>query len=483
MDIKDLSKLAKFSLIFFAVIYSIFIVIATISCRGGFLDGNNIILCAMQELCKSDYGFFHMNHRWRGFSLMLYALPMNITYWIIGAKKIPLLYSYYFGLFFSPFLILIFQYFLSKRLKNAVSFLISSFFFIFFIMVQFAWGISELPIASMLYLLLATYFVSNDKLKVYDYIIIFLLSVFLLWSHEIVVFIALLFLVFSILFYRKYPDSENNKIRFIITFFAVVGAFAILLFSYSMPLQNYNFNEVTNSLKMVWENFYISSFLISLVGIALLIKSSFSNKEITKKEYFIGFSILLFICGWLSYILNKPNYNIEMHFKVFAYPIAVFVIFALLAASYFEKKLSDFKLNNFIIIIFVVGIAQTIHQINTSILYHESVHLYMGLINNSKERILYINPDQAIEEIYKLHKKNFALHCFGYAAGSIALSKDHKIKTIGFPTANAPEYCSPEAKIHENNVQLSIQTANYDIKNPLWDLTDIKTAIIENQRQ
>lgn len=397
--------------------------------------------------------------------------------------------------FFVAHLILLYaNYLAAKRTKRYDICVVAFTFYSMFCTVGFLWNIREFYVSFLFNFILLQYYLSNEKPKKSDIVIVSVLSLLMFEMSEFNFLISVLFFIFTFLYIKKNKNSLDEPNRFflkkLITGLSLIPAIYILL------KVVYIVKFLRQTAASEWKENFIALFSYSLTSsialsaifaafslfVILFIKKDFTYKTIPA----ISASLLVF---FFIFAHRVNIFEVTWDSELCLYWIAVIAFFCIVLyffiAEYFNFKAENFNpyfYGNLIIISCIFGILNISWQIHSCFEYGKLQQELKSIMNNSKEVIIEI-PDKYYEEGYKYSYLFNNLPCYGTLPLSILLNDKYEVNRLLWPSQKrVNDYCAlgKTDNFYINPRYIKIQGIVLSVKNKYWDLTPIAEAYKEN---
>lgn len=477
------SKFIKVLVFLFFVISAFHILYASIIQRGLAIDGSFLFGTILNKLGSQDNSvYFTSFMRARAFISYLQQIPLNLVHLITNTNsKSVLSFLYSLPFFLYPLLVIIWNYFLSKRTKRTDIFIIQLGIYCIFILPCEIWANVEAMLAIPLFFTLFHYLCADIEYKKHDiFLIAFLLIVSCCSSEAIMYSGPLLFL--SALFYAtKTSDKTQKTIKLIIGISGILMPFAYLLWYQTHTDLNYLanegnrfFNEITLSKKIPFkQNPYLMMGISFFIIIDTMLKKRAFN--LFDKCILTSLSILaIFLTFSENYFSGyMPREGIRVWLFIIL-PIAITFITVKDIIIHKNIEFNPIEMNNLLCVLLLIGIVNSFVQINNSIIYDKCLKSILKEVSEQSETITYIKNIKHPQ--MKIFKTIFVADMSPIV--NICATKQLKIDKL---LCKIPE--NPTERIHtkENTLVTSYQS-RFDKKNKFWDLETIYKEIEKNQK-
>lgn len=471
-------KTIKIIFVIFSVLTVISIIYAAFTQRGLLYDGSIYFLNMLNRFAAGDWMYSISDIRSRGNIIVLWQIPVNIAYHIFGiSSKYWLSVIFSFPLFAFPAIVTYLNYPLSKRSKRYDIAIMAFAIFIFFSIPTGFYSVVEVLLAAPMFFLLYHYSASDIDYNVFDICAIIFLLIISYNSSEIVVYSSI-FLLFSALYHsRKEIKLKNKIIKYFIALNALLMPFSYFYFYSKFPV-DFLFKErilfeIGEIIEFLTMKTTLSDYIFLFILILIIIyfnKSYFS----TKTKYIItGIFSFVFLILFREYPISYQFFPRRIIFFL-VFPIFMFIPILI---DVFSNKICSKKLNvilyNTFFVILIVGIINTMYQIENSYLFHKTISEYKHFINS--EKVMFISPTDNNQKFYDNKFHNLCFNCDTYTIDSIIFNPNYKIKSIVMNN-NKSEDCPKVFYFKENTLNLPFCTT-IDVKNKYWDISLLKQKI------
>lgn len=467
---ENVFKKHKILIFIFTTTIIINAIIACLVGRSLYLDGSLQFNAILNQLSFGHYGLFDdWQHHPRLYVNFINQLLINFSYYILQIKtKSLLLVAHALPLFALPPLALWWNYKLSQKTKRFDIALWSLFVYAFLVVQSSIEAITETNLASIVYFILFNYLAGKIDYKKKDIIIIFFLVLFLFRSHEMVLFLGPIIFLASLFYASQEESNFNKKIKYFIGAGSLFASFYMLYWFLTRPIMNetirFLYEAVTYSHSLLNLNILLTIVGLLVAFIAIFKKSIFSKLEISIILIIYSF-ILAFMFKNLNIFLNP---TMELHLRTihcWAIPLIFTIIFGI---DFLKIKINNTYYSNLLVIICIVGISQTIWQINNSYWFYKDFEYLKSKLVHSKTLLL--NPDEN-QDLFDYSKYRRYQWKYSYFNSSLAISNDYKLKALLNQSKTSNGFS--EWLYKKNDHTISVPEINLSIKNKFWDLTDI----------
>ena len=483
---EDLIKSKQFKTLFiiFIVISAIHILFATLTYRGLYMDSSGFMLDMLNSFSNNKLGLAIDPSRSRFSILLIQEVLVVIAYHIFTIKnKFILMGIYSFAQIAFPFLILIWNYYISKRTGKINVFYWSLMTYGILVLPCLIFSVVETHIGIMLHFILWNYLVTDIDYKKRDIIYIILLLIIMCGTYEYVACIGIIFFI-AYMFYNKPEYSLKQRIiKSIIGFGSLYCAIYNIIHFCGVEDEMIGAKRFINELYSVIPQLLNLNTLLIILAILLLFVFFFKKTQLNKINYAIAiayFSVLIYLLS-IKYTSLSPMW--EGHLRTFTCVIVPVIFIWLFISDKFFKTNNNVRTQNFICIIIMLCIFQTLWQIVETSYWRKNI-MYMKeeLAKNDGELYIPSEHEELISDFNEPNLRRFIWH-WVFINTSILFADEYKPKTI------LMNYDKP---IDEGNVTYReyIYVPNYkpdllnvppnlfiNQKNEFWDLTDIARAI------
>ena len=470
----------------FAAVSLFFVIYATITMRGLYLDGSYFMLRMLSNLSQHNYSDILLNFSepYVRFCIMfLLNLPVvfaDVVLCIENKNILMMIYSC--GQFIMPLLILWWNYSLTKRTKRTDILFLSLFNYSAVLLLFSIFSITETLIGSGFHFVLWNYLAGKIDYNKKDIILILFLLIMMFATWEYVILLGPVFFAASVMYANREENVKNKRVKQLIG----VGALAASIFT-AVYLVHKLLNATDNGFNFIRELYdYLPKVfslcsLFSCLAVIFLIAAFFNKNKLSKS--FLFFAVSVFFCA-LVRLCNTFNFSLlpmwEMHMRSIVLWMMPCIFFSLYIFDLLKKECNPIKINNYITIVLICGIFQTIWQcINT---YFWDVNVkYMKKELDSVNSALYIPSEHnEISSFFNSDLRRYIWHG-NYAAMSILLSDTYKIKTLavnydmpaetGNKTFRESLYYIPE----DNMISIPFGV-KIPVKTKFWDVEECAIA-------
>ena len=390
-------------------------------------------------------------------------------------KELSMLYS--FSLITTPFVLLICNYLLAKRTKRYDIATLALLYYCLFEIPYISHLAREYHITNMLIFLFFSYFFSKEKLKKFDFCIIFILSIFLFEAGENIVILGSLLFILGLLSYKK--DKINNTkclyMGIVSIIFAIYTFTKTILNNHNDPIMTFE-NSIPrwiHNMQMLPDALFTSCMIFSIIGIITFILLFFIKRELNKKDLLWGIPLLL--CS-LFLVYKNTNFiadpNKESNLFILFLVIPNLILITMWIIDYFEIKIKDYYWKNILTVVLIVGIFQFLWQTKSSSLCLEYTNHLRNELNKSKGLIIVHFDENDKGYIYDANA------CYMFRG--FILSDEYKIKSTLLPDPLHRDYTGNESygTYYDKEInKLKILDCPLSLKNKYWDITEISKEI------
>lgn len=485
MDNQNIFLKHKFWVLSFIITFFVFLYLYFKNSLGLFFDIPAMFLNLFQSIDINENHFMVLNDdRPRFFCNLLVAIPFNIGYFFI--KKLPVINS--LSLFSASYFIvhmftLLINYLISLRTKRFDIAVISFVFYAIFSIPNAIWACRELHIAVLFYFALLQYFLSKEKLNVWDLIPVGLLIILMFETFETVFLFGIILFIFMCL-YSKKENVQNIWFKILIGISVMIAGLCVPIKLFILQLQNSltisgGFQEWLSASFVTLNWLLQSNTLISVAAVITVIFLIFYKNNILKSWGLVFLSVLIAALGYFLYI--KTGFNPEPKVEMQNYSIVMWFIFpvliSILVFDFIEpksEKVNTYFISNLLIIGCLFGIFNLIWQIHSCIEFGKYKNHLKNLIKNAETTFIEIpQEDLNWENVYMRYAS-----CYGISFSSVLLSEDSYIKHVIVPSdyyIDYNEFCfsGPEYNYYDKNKKLTYIQKGFLKNTYYWDLTEI----------
>ncbi len=468
----------------------VFIIYATVTCRGIYEDGAMIILEQLNNLSHNVYqhhiGYCEHPRYIIGYITIIPVWISNII-GFSGKKTILMVYS--FNLFFLPALILYWNYRISQRTNRIDIFFWHLFTYCLMLLTFSIFACVEIYIGAGLHFIIWNYLASEIQIKKRDLAGILFCLVCMYATYEYVVFLGIIIFLAHFRYVLKSTSLKNQCYK---TFIGFASLGASLYNIYYMMNVSGESGEINRFFKECYDFmpfiFNLCS-LFSIITIILLLIFVWKKTQINV----ITTIALSFIYALAFYrLLTIPTESIypmwEQHFRsipCWALPL-IFIIMSLY--DILKKEINYIRFTNLICIVLLCGITQTIWQMINTYYWNKNIEYMKKEMENCKE-LLYV-PAQH-EEISSFHNQSLRRYIWHgvYTPTALLFSDDYEQKTllmvydVQLDEGNVLKRDALFVR-HDNSGVMSMTFDSIvDIKNKYWDLTNCAKALDEYNKK
>ena len=473
-------KSKKLLLLLFFISFIIFLVSALLSCRIALGDGPCEFFKEMILYNNNPFDIIlnYNDNVVRFWSFKLHRIFFYIFFPFFSTiKQLSILYS--FSLIVTPFILLISNYYIAKRTKRFDITVLAFLYYCLFEIPYISHLTREYHITTMLLFLFFSYYFTKEKLKKFDFFIIFLLSIFLFESGENIVILGSLLFILGLLSFKK--NKINNKkslyMGIVSIIFATYTLTKTILNNQNDPIMTFE-NSIPrwiHNIQMLPEALLTTCMIFSIIGIITCILLFFIKRELNKKDLLWEIPLVLFSLI-LVYIntnfIADPNKESNLFILFLFVPTIIFI--GLWIIDYFEIKIDNYYWKNILTVGLIIGMLQFIWQTKSSILCYEYTNKIKNQLNSSKGLII-VHFDE--EEKGYTYDTNIC-----YMFRGFILSDEYKIKSTLIPDPLHRDYTGNEnyGTYYDKEMnKLKILDCPLSLKNRYWDITEISKYVEE----
>ena len=480
------NKCYKFVFLIFIFISIIHIIYATYTMRGAYEDGSFFFLTMLQHMINEKISIIYDNFHTRFGVAFLSQIPVYLSNLYLGIdNKFSLLRIYSLTFFLFPFLALLWNFQLTKRTQRIDILFWNVFSYGILLVPCLVFPMVEITIGAILHFVLWNYLASDINYKKRDIIGIIFLLAMMFSTYEYVALLGLIIFVFHFQYFLKQGVSLKNKcIKAIIGFGSLGASIYNILFMLNTPDEG---SEITRFVSEAYDFLpYIFNLntLFTMSALAFLFIFAFIKKKCQYGHLYIIISV--FIALLVKMFLNQqlsvyPMW--EQHLRTipcWALPI-IFFVMGLKDVFSKSKDINQIKYTNFIIIVLVCSIFQTLWQCVHTYYWDKNIQ-YMKHELQKEESPLYIPAEH--EELSGFHNEHLRRYIWhgAYSATSILFSDTYEQKTLLMVYDVQPDAGNvierADLFVDLEKGKMSVPFGAYiDIKNKFWDLTNVAIAL------
>lgn len=404
--------------------------------------------------------FSYSNLAIKKFSDFLIVLPYNILVPFIPDIPLNKIDLFAFSAHFSLLCALLLNYFIAKRTKRYDIVACAFAFYALFYIINSVSHIEEIHMTIMLQFILLQYFLTREKLSVYDYLIVGTTSVLCMASHETQFFFGIMLFVFTFLYAKKNP--QNLKLKYFIGFSGLLMAILCMILLYPYYINFLNYINEFNGIK---GDIFVSSIFFSALGIFLIILTAILGRGYRSGEWKKIIFILLQVAIFLWMKTHFEPYGSESTCYTFSLIFSIPIMFLLLLSDLFNfTEKHNYFFSNIVLISCVIGFIQIVIQINSCWLYSKYVNTFKYRINNATESFIPWKEDGIANSYAKDD------YCIDSEIRSLYLTDKMKIHTL---MVNNKKTNCPVTDMSVTADSIIINGTYIPIKNSYWDFSDI----------
>lgn len=476
----NIIKKNKIWIIIAVILTVIHVLYASFSQRAAYMDGA-LVTVQLLDLCDVNYYTVLTDaiHP-RFFMYFINQFPVVLSYFVFGIKsKYWLSFICSLSVFCIPLLILLWNFFVSKRTKRYDIFVISIFVYSVLILPFSIYSIVELIPASMFWLVLLNYLAADMDYTKKDLIFITCLVILLFGSYESVVLIGVTLFVGSLYYASKEQKIFNKIVKYFIGLGGLLSSvFVTSCFIISSQLRLEAIDRMQELVKVFyWSNYFLNlNLILSIFAFSLIPFILFKKDYLSKKNLLIilsGYCLLLISMFANLKIFLAPLFERDIRL-ISCYIIPLLFMYIIIADSLKKKESSIFYTNLFTIIL-ICAITHTIWQINNTFWFNRNVQFMLEEMQKSPTPLRIINKD----EVYNTHHKFFRRYFYdsNYTGSSILFAPEKEIKTLLIPSPSFNTKYIPY--IDSKNLFTIPPSFKYELKTQFWDITKQKEALPE----
>lgn len=470
----------------FVIISIIHIFYASCSQRGLYLDGSVFFMQMLDDISNNNFRIISDSNHVRFFINALQELPFLLCGFVLHLKnKLALANIYSLTQFFVPFLLLWWNYSLTKRTKQYAVLFWSIFVYAAVILQYEIFVMTETIIGIPAQFVLLNYMLGKVDYTKADKIGIFFLVLFMFGTYEQTMLIGLI--IFACLFPALY-DEENPKN---VSTKIFIGVGSLISAIYCFVFAFFNNKEQSDFIRFLGEatDFWFRSFGLCMV-IALLSVIVFVLVYIGRKKFTVKLTAavsFLYLYFFLRMVLMPQIYLYPMwegHIRSVVCWLEPAIFLGICLYRYFGKDDKFEFIKTAYVPTLLCGITLSAWQMVHTYYWNVNIE-YMKKSLANCDKILYIPEEyDAKDEISSFHNRNLRRYIWlaNYASTALCLDSDYKIKHFLVHYANSDDinpslreylYVVPEDK----QISIPYNMERVNIKNKFWDLTDCAEAL------
>lgn len=415
------------------------------------------------------------------FTNRLMALPYNFLYLLIDDKPFSMINLYYFSCSVMVFAVTVLNFFVAKRTKKYEFATLALFFYAIFTIPASSYIVDTTYFAIPMFFMLLQYFFTEEKLYKVDYLLIILLSGYMLQSSPNLI-IPLLLLTFTGLFFQK-QILRHKKVKLFISFTSLISAmymlyktfFFIKLDYYICPTIQDCFSSFFYALKEIFKDFFVCDMLFSAIAIAFLVYITFRKKTFSiKNGVFASFLSLFAVYSIYEYTNFIINPFLSTKYYALATIALIIVILGIIFVNVLQKEYDKENLcNNLIAVACLFGIIHCVIQYGECLHYGKYVDFIKSQIAN-KSKIVQIKDDDYSQKSYLIYDS-----CKGCLVRSLIIS-DYDLNSVLIPGKNLINknemslgYIDITNINNKERPFLIIQDSYFPLNNKYWNFNKI----------
>ena len=487
MEIKNLFVEKKWLLVTFLTFAFILVIVSTFSYRGLIFDQPAIFFSTISKSINSNHSnfsyLFYLEPKTRCLSSILSALPLNLLINFIPDNLIFKNNLFCFSYCIMTFLFLCFNIYLSTRTKRYDVAIWALVFYSMLYLPNSIWFARNIHICVLFQFALLQYFLSNEKLKIFDWICVVILALGVCETSENAILPLFLMFIYSLLCFIKNKEYSKRKITLGIcallscVYIAVKTVF--FLDSNALHLSmNDALGQYLGDLSASVSHLFDSCLIISVSGVILMIYLCLRNKFFSKTD--IPFSLLL--SGGTGYYLWAktgfiPSVNAELCLYVLPIILMFFAVLFILFTDYIKFDINKTHFySNLLFIACIIGIFNCAFQLNSCRYSYQYAMEFLDKIN-SPEKITIIENSENQSEAFKAFDT-----CFGTLHRTMILSPKKAQEKLVLPYKNPEDIsfystCMTPTFYNKEENCLLIQSAFIFEHNKYFDIEKMKKLI------
>ncbi len=475
----------NFLSIIFITVSIIHIFLAAITLRGLYEDGAFFMLELLNNFSDSTY---HISADLAGhprFCIsLLMQLPLVFSHFVLSVfDKNTLMIIYSASLFILPLLALYWNYKLTLRSKRIDIFFWSLFIYCAIGITYSIFSVVETIIGAILHFILWNYIVADIDYKKRDIAGIIFLLIMMFGTYEYVSILGIIFFIASSFYLLKSDTLKKQAVKLMIGLGSLAASVFNIVFMLKVPGED---GEIMRFLKEAHDFLpFVFNLNISLSIITIIILLILFFKK-TQNSIYITIFISFVYCLMFIKLLLNTNLSVypmwEQHLRTIPCWLVPIIFTGLYIFDRFDQKINNVKFINYICIILICGIFQTLWQIVDTYWWDKNIQYLKKELENCNSSLYIPSEHEEISSFHNADLRRYIWHGV-YSATSILLSKDYKLKTLlvnydeqqdeGNGNYRNTLYVVPD---RENTISIPYGTF-IKIKNKYWDLSDCANAL------
>lgn len=486
MEEKKFWENNKTLLVLFGFSVFLMILFSAISCRGLFFRIPTNFLSVLEKEFSSSFYLFQHVFEPNNFSNRLLALPYNILFPIFGENPLMKLNLYTFSCMLSIFLATMFNFVIAKRTKKFEIAALALLFYALFTIPSSCLPTEPTYLAIPIFFIYLQYFLCEEKLYKFDYLLIVLISGYLFQScSTMIIPTVILFLTGLIMFLKGHV--KHWKIKLFISLSSIFAAMYMIYRIFFAVNENGNttlheaFLSFQNSLATVFGNFFTSEMMFSAIAVLFIGYGLLKRKFLGKREAVFASIITMFaLYSIFEFTKFQPQLFVNIEYYSVATIAFITVIISISLIAVTRKNFNYEKLyDNLLKTACVCGILQCLIQYGNCINALE----YKTFLTN---KVTETSGIAAIEEVDYKTKPFLAMDfCDNSIIRSLYVSPKN-VQTVIIPNQKRIEenksclgYNEFDHASDEENAYIIIQSSYFPLKNQHWNLNEI-IPLLEN---
>lgn len=482
---KKYGSIIKILGLIFVIISIIHIFYTSCSQRGLYLDGSVFLMQMLDDISNRDFKFYSDPNHVRLFVNALQELPLLLCGLILHVKnKITLANIYSLTQFFIPFLLLWWNYSLTKRTKQHAVLFWSIFVYAAVILQYEIFIMTETIIGIPAQFVLLNYMLGNINYTKADKIGIFFLVLLMFGTYEQTMLIGLV--IFACMFPALY--NEENPKNVPTKLFIGVGSLISAIYCFAFALLNHN--EHSDFIRFFGEatDFWFRSFGLCTV-VAFLTIIVFALVYIGGKKFTVKLTAavsLLYLYFFLRMVFMPQIYLYPMwegHTRSIVCWLEPLIFLGICLYRYLKNDDKFEMIKTAYVPTLLCGITLSAWQMVHTYYWNVNINYMRDELKNCGQ-VLYI-PEKYDQQniISDFHNKDLRRYIWmaNYASTALILASDYNVKhfLVHYMETNDanPSLRERLYVLPENNL-ISIPYLNIvNIKNDFWDLTECADAL------
>ncbi len=482
MEDKNFLEKNKTLLVLFGFCSLLLMFFSVAVCRGLFSDIPTIFMSVLQKQANYTSYFFYHEILPNNFSSRLLALPYNCFSLFFDENPISKINLYTFSCMFMTFAVTILNFMFAKRTKQYGCAALALLFYAMFTVPFSIYPINTTYISIPMFFIFLQYFWTEEKINKLDYLAVIALSGYMFQSSPNMVIPCILLGVTGVILLLK-GHTKHWKVKSYISVTSLIAAgymlyktfFFTKIEDYTCPTFQDCIWTFDNAFRNIFENFWTSDLIISLIALVFLLYALIRKKELGKISGIVG-SLAAVFAIYSIYEFSKFVRDPFVGQRGFAIAIAAFivVVFGILVINIVGKHINkDRFCNNVIAVACFCGIIQCLLQFVGCLQFGKYSDYISNKVNENVGIVKIDNDDYS--------KKSFLIFdsCQGTLPRSLMVSQKD-LKSIMVPSdrlTDGDEACWGNIDIsHINNEDYAfivVQDGYFPMKNNYWKFNNI----------